>query len=89
MAVEMPQLFVSARGRKGLRSEGVQKLYYMAGLLRGLADVPVYLYRPSRWKGNVPKIVTLRRLSRRYDISLSDNNESDAIGIADYHIRSI
>lgn len=96
--IEMPQVFGSRRGRRGLQTESVQKLYYLVGRLTEWVEGhggDVLLVHPSKWKGQVPKQITRRRVLRRHPKLIQDrglmsmgakraSNIFDAIGLADY-----
>ena len=88
--IEMPQSFASARGRAALRSGSVQKLTFcVASIRQALRPIPCTLVHPSKWKGNVPKHITLARLQRRFpalsrSLANANHNAVDALGIAVY-----
>lgn len=50
-------------------------------------DYQVELLPVHRWKGQVPKTVTIQRIRRRYGWMGNDHNEADAIGIGDWWWR--
>lgn len=91
--IEQPALFLStAKGQAASNSGAVLKLvatvYYLAGALRTkgykVTFVPV-----RKWKGNVPKTITAKRVLRFWNCRSGNNNITDAVGIGDYHIRKV
>jgi len=48
--------------------------------------VQVYLVPVNVWKGQLAKEKTLKRINRRWGLEISQLDESDSIGIADYYI---
>lgn len=62
--VEMPERWVSSRGTKATDSEAVQKLYLTVGsivLTLRICGCQLWYIEPSRWKGQVPKHLMIRR----------------------------
>lgn len=92
--IEMPQVFGGGRGdgraAAALNSGDLLKL---AGLVLALREMMlrkglmVQLVAVAEWKGQVPKMVTQRRVREHWAWSGSDHNEADAVGIGDYLIR--
>ena len=91
---EMPENWFGSRGEKSKDNEAVQKLYYYVGyqmcfLHSHFPKVPMFLVTPSRWKGQTPKAVTMKRVLRilaQQGINKDkiDNNVADAIMIGQY-----
>jgi len=90
--IEGPRLFLSTRkGRAASNSSAILKLvavvYCMAGALRALFTEDVIVVGVQKWKGNVPKEITQRRVARHWNCRSGDDNITDAVGIGDWYIR--
>jgi hypothetical protein len=46
-----------------------------------------YLVPVVKWKGNVPKEVMAKRLSKYYDLTQKTSDEIDAVGIGRWYLR--
>lgn len=90
--IEEPQLFLStAKGRAASNSGAVLKLvamaYCMAGALGALFTEKVIMVPVRKWKGNVPKEITQKRVAKYWHCKSGDDNITDAVGIGDWYIR--
>ncbi|KKK77481.1 hypothetical protein LCGC14_2853180, partial [marine sediment metagenome] len=50
-------------------------------------DVEVTLVPVPKWKGNVPKEITMDRSRKHWGWRGEDHNEGDAVGIGDWYFR--
>jgi Holliday junction resolvasome RuvABC endonuclease subunit len=90
VVIEKPELFGSGRGMAAAGSGSVEKLMAMVYTLRavlicdaGFLTSNVELVPVSRWKGQVPKSVTLLRVRRAFPAWRgTTHDEADALGIA-------
>lgn len=90
--IEEPRLFLSTRkGQAASNSGAILKLvamvYCMAGALKALFTENVIMVPVQKWKGNVPKEITQRRVLRYWRCKSGDDNITDAVGIGDWYIR--
>lgn len=89
--IEQPQLFLSSsRGRAASNSGAVMKLtavvFALYGALVG-AGMKCELVPVSRWKGNVPKRITEKRVLLHWGCRSGNDNVIDAVGLGDWYIR--
>lgn len=89
---EIPQEMGGAAGEGALRSGSVRKLAYYVGLIGGMArweGLEWATIEPSKWKGQLPKEITRRRVMRDYPAVPGDlfSDVYDAIGIGRWRIR--
>lgn len=92
--IERPRNFggSTGKGAAARNASSVLKLMFLVGLLAGRsvsAGIEVGLVDVQRWKGNVKKIITARRVARAWDIDVSGMrfDETDAIGLGDFLVR--
>lgn len=89
--IEQPELFLSSgRGKGASNSGSILKLMGCVFAIRQAmlsAGVRVTLVPVHVWKGTVPKVITLRRMRRRWGWDGDDLNISDSIGVGDWYIR--
>jgi Holliday junction resolvasome RuvABC endonuclease subunit len=89
--IEQPQLFISSnKGRAASNSGAVIKLMALAFSLRQLfilTGYQVQMVPVNTWKGQLPKVITARRMKKHWNHSSSCNDETDAVGIGDWYIR--
>lgn len=74
----------SIRGQAALNSGALLGLAGWTGFLSCLAGemmIPFHLVEVRTWKGNVPKRITYKRMSKRWGVTPEDDNAADAIGI--------
>jgi len=87
--IEMPQIF-GGRGVVAQNSSALYKLIACVFSLRQMfldLDEEVVLIPVTKWKGQVPKEVTQRRVRKYWKWKGTDHNEADSIGIGDWYIR--
>ena len=93
VVIEEPQIFASStKGMAAHNSGAVNKLIALVFSLRQLCldrGLKVVLAPVTKWKGNVPKEVMARRLSRYYDLTQRTSDEIDAVGIGRWYLRTI
>jgi hypothetical protein len=93
VGIEEPQSFGGSGGRGVIAavSGDLLKLSACAFSLRqaflDLGVGSVVMYPVRTWKGQCPKKVTEKRVRRWWGWEGKDHNESDAVGIGDYHFR--
>lgn len=90
--IEQPRLFLSSRrGQAASNSSAILKLvgvvYCIAGALGVVKGREVMMVPVQRWKGNVPKEVTQKRVAKHWNCKSGDDNITDAVGIGDWYIR--
>ena len=87
--IEQPKIFTSVRGQAAVDS--VLKLFAFVAVLRLMVKARTIvcerLVFPHEWKGQTSKGITQRRIQRSLGVSVSNNNECDAIGIGDWWAR--
>ena len=90
---EIPAEHGGRKGRAALQSGAVRKLTYLVGLVGGYVCTwygyeSFLVVEPGRWKGQVPKEVTRKRMHRRYPVTKQeeDHNTIDAIGIGHWYL---
>lgn len=89
---EIPQEMGGAAGEGALRSGSVRKLAYYVGLVGGLMlarGAEWDTVEPSKWKGQLPKEITRRRVMRDYPSVPGDlfSDVYDAIGVGKWAIQ--
>lgn len=93
--VELPSVWYSPRGARSKASGAAQKISLAAGLYFGICmTFPTvrlgYLIEPGEWKGQLPKLLTFRRMTRKYKLNLEPTdrnfNLTDAVGIYDFFL---
>lgn len=94
MVIEFPEEMGGRRGRASLNSGAVRKLTYLVGRIAGgfLEADPGRLLRlaePSKWKGQVPKNITRKRVLRDYPQvgEWLEHDVYDAIGIGRWFVK--
>ena len=88
--IEQPEIFRSGKGEACISSGAIIKLTGCAFSIYGaltMTGVDVTMVKVTRWKGNVPKHVTQRRVKRHWGTCPSNHNEADAVGIGDWAVR--
>ena len=92
--IELPAVFVgSHKGRAASNSGAVGKILACVFQLKGVLSREFHSWEieliPVRtWKGNLPKERTEYRIQKYWGVKGETNDESDAIGIGDWHIRT-
>lgn len=89
---EMPEEFQSAKGQAALHSGAVRKLAYYVGLVGGFVlceSMGWATVEPMKWKGNIPKELTQKRVRRDYSMVPGGLRPDvyDALGIGRYWLR--
>lgn len=90
---EIPEEFASGKGKAALNSGAVRKLSYYVGVLSGVClakDIRFASVEPMKWKGNVPKEITEKRVRRDYRQVEGGlfSDVYDAIGIGRWWIHT-
>lgn len=86
VVIELPAVWVgkgsSKKTRAAARGGGVVKIAVMVGLVAGLVGKKkVELVDVGRWKGQVKKSVTQRRVARRWGIKVGDDCAGGLMGV--------
>ena len=94
VAIEVPEDWGNYGSKMAMKKGVLVNLAFLCGsifwALRGVEEVyDIVLYKPSQWKGQVPKDVTAQRIVAKYGYTPKSFDESDAIGIADHYIREV
>jgi hypothetical protein len=91
VVIEEPQQFSGSRKGQAARNSGaVLKLIALVYSIRQMAlnlGKKVVLAPVTQWKGQVPKEVMARRLSKYYDLSEMTPDEIDAVGIGRWYLE--
>lgn len=96
VVIEMPQVMGGNAGTAAANSGDTLILAALVGSLRGMAmgggelvgtDVRIHCPTVSQWKGNHPKAITFQRVERDWGLTVTDDNECDALGIAAWWLR--
>jgi len=91
VVIEEPGLFImSVKGRAASNSGSILKLTALVHSLRVVArtrGIEVVLMPVRKWKGNVPKEITQRRIKRHLGIDVKQLDESDSVGLGMYYIK--
>ena len=87
VVVEYPQV-ISAEGRfAAARNSGrITVLFHLCGMIHALVGKKFEHYTPTKWKGNVPKHITAKRVFKHYEIIASED-EMDAIALGDWYLK--
>lgn len=95
VVVEQPELFImSSKGRAASNSGAVLKLTALVFSINAMmkyreTGLECVLVSVRKWKGNVPKEITQRRVKRRWGVDLKSLDESDAVGLGTYYIEKV
>lgn len=94
--IEQPECYTSPRGSASLASGAIPKLFSFVFSLRQAllsGNIPranIILVTVSRWKGQCPKDITMKRMLTKYNLSYNDvrgdHNITDAIGLGDWYM---
>lgn len=94
--IEQPETFIgSQRGNAAANTGTVAKLMALVFAIRTAVKyykkrkVEVVLIPVRKWKGNVPKEVTQKRIKRYWGLDIESLDEADSIGLADYYVRKV
>jgi len=85
--LEIPQPFMSIRGRRAMEGGTTLKLMFLCGLIASYASPRPSLILPSEWKGNLSKKITQNRIEKKIGYCPPSHNAADAVGIALYWIE--
>lgn len=100
--IEQPQIFMSGKGQAANNSGSVMKLTALAFALRqyfldvykyhfalkaAFQEIEVIMVPVKKWKGDQKKHITAQRMKKYWKHAGADDNETDAIGIGDWHLR--
>ncbi len=91
VVIEEPQLWGGYKSRASLHSGALLGLHLLVGALYWWAYTnfdKVYLIPVTEWKGQLPKRVTQKRMEKKYNVKFETDDESDAVGLADYFIST-
>lgn len=47
------------------------------------------LIKVSKWKGQLPKAVTKKRMEQKYGVEFATSDEADAVGLGDYYLGQL
>lgn len=90
--IEQPENWGAYKSMASSRSGSLLKLELLTGAIVGytlaLLEDPtaVVLVPVSKWKGQLPKHVTQKRMEKKYNCKFGTNDESDAVGIGDWYL---
>jgi hypothetical protein len=90
IVLELPEFFQSAGGQLTARSQALVKLSMLTGAIHYCLGVGV-LITPTKWKGQLPKEVVVKRLRKRLGTAVLNrvkpsSHAWDAIGIGLYYL---
>lgn len=91
---ECPQEMKGGRGEMSLRSGSVRKLAYYVGMIGGRVwsrDCEFTSVEPMKWKGQLPKEITQKRVRRDYPQVPADlrSDVFDACGIGRWYVKNV
>jgi len=90
--IEMPEVWGgSKRGIAANNSGAIMKLTAFVFTLRealSFGGIPVYLVPVRVWKGQQPKSITKKRVSKHWGWLGTNHNECDAVGIGGWFLRN-
>lgn len=91
LVVEYPEFFQgSQKGAVAAVNGTTFGLAAIAGYLQGfygLTHRQVFHYRPSEWKGQIPKAGMMYRFKRRFGYSATNDHEAEAALLLDFHLK--
>lgn len=64
VVIELPQVYVRSRS-KGDPNDLIQLAACVGAIAQAFRHVPVHIFKPSEWKGQVPKLVMIERIKER------------------------
>lgn len=87
VVIEEPELFLrSFKGSSASASGSVLKLSALVYSIRACVPCEVELFKPSKWKGQVPKHIMHKRLGLE-KVSTHSHDEADAIALGLWYLR--
>lgn len=92
LVIEQPESWGAYKSMASAHSGGLLSLHILTGALFAWAlsiagAGKVELVKVSKWKGQLPKRVTKKRMESKYGVKFATDDESDAVGIADWRIE--
>jgi len=90
VVIELPHTYAAGKGTVARNSGAIMKLGALVFSIRSTAlmeGVDVTLVSVAKWKGNLPKKITQKRIRTRWGWEGKNHNEADAVGIGDWYIR--
>lgn len=86
VAIELPDYRTEAASNSGALEKLVAFVFSLRARMSPVARVVLVPVR--KWKGNLPKEITQRRVAKRWNWQGTDHNEADAVGIGDWLIQN-
>ena len=87
---EKPEFWMYGKGITGATSGSIVKLSVSLGAFLSIvfnqANKKIILIEAKKWKGQLPKRVTMKRINKIIKKDIKNDNESDAIGIGLFHL---
>lgn len=91
IVMERAEPWGSYKSLASSRSGSLELLTLFTGALAGwalthLTSERVHLVKVSKWKGQVPKHVTKKRMERKYPVTFKTTDEADAAGLGHWFL---
>lgn len=90
LVVEYPEFHGGTKGATAAVMGSTFGLAAIAGFLQGYFKVPAertFFYKPSEWKGQVPKEGMEYRFKKKFGYAPKTDHEAEAALLLDYHIN--
>lgn len=88
VVIEQPESWGAYKSMASAHSGSLLGLHILTGALLGWAATvaDVELIKVSKWKGQLPKVVTKKRMEKKYKTTFKTSDEADAVGLGDYFL---
>lgn len=92
IVIEQSEMWGAYKSMASSRSGSLQMLTMLTGALvfwavTKVGDKNVRLVKVSTWKGQLPKLVTKKRMETKYNCKFRTDDESDAVGLGDWYLE--
>lgn len=88
VVIEQPESWGAYKSMASAKSGSLLGLHITVGALLYWAKQSIdhgAFVKVSKWKGQVPKHVTKKRMERKYHVTFKTTDECDAVGIGDWY----
>ena len=89
VVIEQPESWGAYKSMASSRSGSLLKLELLTGALVGWAltvGLEPILIPVSKWKGQLPKHVTTKRMEKKYERKFATSDEADSVGLGDWYL---
>lgn len=87
VVIEEPEMWGAYKSVASAHSSSLLGLHITVGALLywgKTVGLEAHLIKVSKWKGQLPKKITMVRMQKEYNVTFDTNDESDAVGLGDW-----